>query len=162
MEEVLQGVRGMRQSMLDMHRTRAQASFSRVVGSALRGLAAAVDDTLEATSRRSALLPASILACCHRVSVRIVSLGGSALCVRACVLGPHSPAGRGRFLLSKCMCRSMRFFFVQTTLPSRSAEKHMHRWAKFSSPVRDATRRPIYLFYEEHLRFYVADRCHHP
>lgn len=68
MEEVLQGVRGMRQSMLDMHRTRAQASFARVVGSALRGLSAAVDDTLEATSRRSAVLPASILACCHRVS----------------------------------------------------------------------------------------------
>eukprot|EP00903_Cladosiphon_okamuranus_P012797 g11961.t1 len=65
MEEVLQGVRGMRQSMLDMGRTRAQASFARVVGSALRGLSAAVDDTLEATSRRSALLPASILACCH-------------------------------------------------------------------------------------------------
>ncbi|CAN0374166.1 unnamed protein product, partial [Ectocarpus sp. 12 AP-2014] len=66
MEQVLQGVRGMRQSMVDMHRTRAQASFSRVVGSSLRDVSRAVDDTLEATSRRSALLPASILACCHR------------------------------------------------------------------------------------------------
>lgn len=97
MEEVLQGVRGMRQSMLDMHRTRAQASFARVVGSALRGLSAAVDDTLEATSRRSALLPASILACCHKVRgtrlytilllyqevgniMQIISFSGRALC----------------------------------------------------------------------------------
>ncbi|CAN0403241.1 unnamed protein product, partial [Ectocarpus sp. 12 AP-2014] len=66
MEQVLQGVRGMRQSMVDMHRTRAQVSFSRVVGSSLRDVSKAVDVTLEATSRRSALLPASILACCHR------------------------------------------------------------------------------------------------
>lgn len=66
-EDVLQGVRGMRQSMLDMHRTRAQTSFARVIGSALRGLSAAVDDSLEATSRRSALLPASILACYRKV-----------------------------------------------------------------------------------------------
>lgn len=79
MEQVLQGVRGMRQSMLDMHRTRAQASFARVVGSALRDVSAAVDDSLEATSRRSALLPASILACCHRgarTEVRLGKAGG--------------------------------------------------------------------------------------
>ncbi|CAN0276115.1 unnamed protein product, partial [Ectocarpus fasciculatus] len=69
MEQVLQGVRGMRQSMVDMHRTRAQASFSRVVGSSLRDVSSAVDVTLEATSRRSALLPASMLACCPRDSL---------------------------------------------------------------------------------------------
>lgn len=99
MEEVLQGVRGMRQSMLDMHRTRAQASFARVVGSALRGLSAAVEESLEATSRRSALLPASVLACCHRVSaakrvVAIISLGGRTFTRCLCVSGPQQSLRR--------------------------------------------------------------------
>lgn len=54
----------MRQSMQDMHRTRAQASFSRFLILALREVSSAVDETLDVASRRSALLPASILTCC--------------------------------------------------------------------------------------------------
>eukprot|EP00904_Undaria_pinnatifida_P008100 jgi/Undpi1/441/HiC_scaffold_1.g00437.m1 len=62
MEQVLQGVRGLRQSLSAMHRTRAQASFAAAIGSSLREVAEAVDESLEAASKRTTLFSSTLLA----------------------------------------------------------------------------------------------------
>lgn len=55
----------MRQSLTHMNRTRAQASFATVVGPALRGVAHAVDGSLDAASRRTDYIPAMPMGCCE-------------------------------------------------------------------------------------------------
>lgn len=45
-----------------MHRTRAQASFAAAIGSSLREVAEAVDESLEAASKRTTLFSSTLLA----------------------------------------------------------------------------------------------------
>lgn len=94
MEQVLQGVRGMRQSMSDMHRTRAQASFAGVVGPALREVSKAVNEVLETTSRRTAWLPAMLFGSCQDVHKEVGGWGpGVGVLGRGCVLTFSWPVG---------------------------------------------------------------------
>ncbi|CAN0069118.1 unnamed protein product, partial [Laminaria digitata] len=60
-EQVLQGVRGLRQSLSYMHRTRAQALFAGAIGLSLKEVAKAIDECLEASSKRTAFLSPSAL-----------------------------------------------------------------------------------------------------
>ncbi|CAM9216113.1 unnamed protein product [Ascophyllum nodosum] len=71
LDQVLQGVRGMRESLWLMHRTRAQASFAKVVGPAFQGVSDAIAASLEEMSTEEAWMPALTTKCCQRRQVSL-------------------------------------------------------------------------------------------